>query len=83
MIELISVRIIPRSAQTLAITIVVAFGSAGAALFPLIVGLVIQKHGAKALAPTLLAFLCAQICIFLLLGKPKKIAEGEAIRAME
>lgn len=84
LIELISFRIIPRSVQTSAIAYIVSFGSAGSALFPLIVGLIIQKHGAKTLAPTLVAALSVQTLIFLGLGIPKRRSNtGEAQRSLE
>ncbi|PWN32764.1 MFS general substrate transporter, partial [Meira miltonrushii] len=64
MIELISLRIIPRSVQTSAIAYIVSFGSAGSALFPLIFGLMIQRFGPKVLPPLLVATLSIQILIF-------------------
>lgn len=84
MIELISLRIIPRSVQTSAIAYIVSFGSAGSALFPLIFGLMIQKFGPRILPPLLVATLSIQTLIFLGLGIPKRGSNtGEAQRSLE
>lgn len=80
--QLISKRNIPRSAQTLATAYIVAFGSAGSALFPLIVGFNTQTQGIESLTPTLRDFLTAQIGFFLSLGLPKR-GGGEAARAID
>jgi fucose permease len=85
MIELISFRIIPRSIQTFGIGYIVSYGCAGSALFPYIIGVIIQKYGAKALAPILVITLCVQFIAFLFLGIPglRNSSAGEAQRAIE
>lgn len=75
MVQLITLKIRPRSTHTLAIAFIVTFGSAGSALFPLIVGLIAQGKGIQILPPTIFAFLIAQAVIWACLGWPSKADE--------
>lgn len=72
LIRVITIKIRPRGLHTAAIGLVVALGSAGAALFPLVVGLVAQAKGIQTLPPILVALLATQILLWAGLGSPTK-----------
>lgn len=71
-IEIAARQIRPRILHTTALSYIISLGAAGSALFPFFIGLLAQAKGIKVLAPTLVAMLGAQACIWCCLGWPVK-----------
>lgn len=64
--------LVPRKIQVVFITIMTAFGSTGGALFPFIVGVLLQKVGTFVVLPIFIALFSTVIFLWLLLPNKER-----------
>ena len=64
--------LIPRKIQVVSITIMTAFGSTGGALFPFIVGVLLQKVGTFVVLPVFIALYSTMVFLWMMLPNSER-----------